>query len=144
MHSHLSSLLFASSPKGVRAQSNVGHQTGITIWTLIQRNSKAFSAHGSLVRLPPLSEVIAPCIIFDQEALQFSVLLLGVNGFASNKQRKSLQDTSGPLTGPDEVEPEAYARTSGRYTFIRYITYALFRMLYNFIRNNVLYELRTN
>lgn len=69
-----------------------------------------------------------------------------MNGFAPFTKSKSLGDVSGPLSGLDGGDLEAYDRTCGQDSAFRNITYVLFYTL-NFvhdkIRTNSLYELGT-
>lgn len=71
-------------------------------------------------------------------------ILFALNGFAPITHSKSLEDVTGPLSGPERVDPEAYGRESGENSAFPYITYAMFDMLLDTNRKNALYKLGTN
>lgn len=99
--------------KRVKALHIVCGPTGITIRIITQRIVMAFSAICFLVGLRPLSKVIAPYVLFDEESLRLSVQWFCVNLFAPIMWSKSLAQVNGPLSDLDGEEPKAYDNTSG-------------------------------
>lgn len=94
--------------------------------------------------LQPMFIVVVLYILFDQNIVRLTILPLGVNCFAFISQNRSLEDASGPMSGPDVICPEAYCRTIGQDHAFLYITYALFSILHDSIKHNALYELGIN
>lgn len=106
----LSLVKFPVRQKSVRVLRNAAVQTGTTIEIVNQINVKVFRSLCCGALLLPLSEVTEPYIMFFQQPVRFTLLSLHVNVFALIAQSKSLDDVTGPLTGPYGVNVEVNGR----------------------------------
>lgn len=94
--------------KNMTALHDAATSTGTLIRIVSQMVLKDFSALCCLSQLSPLSKVIVPYTIFDQQLVRRTVVSLRMNFFAPITQGKSLEDVIGALFRANRIDSEAH------------------------------------